>query len=288
MNSIVRKIALTLALLMAQQTQAQSLVLLGGLGMTPDASLDLTYQVVKELDEKEKVIAAWSGDKLLYTVSSERLPAGWTDPDDYFKGLMRDLRGTGRSLTVGRSGSYKTGSALTGNFQEYQLKEATQPAAVTLVAHFLTDGTTTFLSIATLIDPTAADQMLKDSQLLFQTATLVTGDAAPAAEPKAEAPYFGTWTAQATAPNGKPAHAVVVLKEDGTFSADITIGDKPSLRGVGAWWVSGKRLIWNYTGSAPELPVAARKDEDDIVSFEGNRLLLRSVLSGKEREYIRQ
>ncbi len=288
MNSIVRKIALTLALLMAQQIQAQSLVLLGGLGMTPDASLDLTYQVVKELDEKEKVVAAWSGDKLLYTVSSERLPAGWTDPDAYFKGLMRDLRSTGRTVTTGRSGTYTTGSPLTGHYLEYRLKDAAQPEEATMVAHFLTDGSTAFLSIATLIDAGAADQMLNDTQRLFKTASVVTGAAVPPAEPRAEAPYVGTWTMTSAAADDKTTTAVIALREDGSFSVDARMRGKPVFRGVGAWWVAGNRLVWNYTGSTPELPVAQRKEEDDIVRLEGNRLRLRAVPSGQERELVRE
>ena len=112
---LLRSAVLVLSAFLSQ-AQAQNLILPGGLAVDPDSSLDLTYQVIADYDPVQKVIAGWTGDKLKYFVSVEKLPSGWTDHNKYFQGLLRDLRAAGRSVETVRSGSYTASTSLSGQY----------------------------------------------------------------------------------------------------------------------------------------------------------------------------
>lgn len=276
-------------LLFTVQGHAQSLVLPAGIGVEPDKSLDLTYQIVEEFDENEKAIAGWDGNKLLYVVSVEKLPKGWVDPDEYLKAFERDFRAAGRTVVLKRSGTYRTASPLVGHFLEIQSKGASaETPFATQVLHFLTDGKTAYLGMATLVEGQPADRMLDDTRLLFQSTVVADPATVPLPAPKTEAPYVGTWKWAGPAPDGNTATGVIVLRPDLTFSSDVTVSGKVVFSGAGVWSVNGKRLLWNHVRSLPELPADLKKDEDEIVLLEGPRLVLRSKVSGKEREFLRQ
>jgi hypothetical protein len=284
---LLRRAAFILIALISQ-TPAHGLVLPSGIAVDPDPSLDLTYQVVPDYDPVEKVIAGWMGDKLLYFVYVERLPAGWLDHDKYFQGLIRDLRAAGRSVETTKSGKYKAVSSLTGEYLQIQSKPSPQAAPSSQVVHFITDRKLAFVAFATLLDKGSADRMLEETKLLFQSASLQTIAPTNIGSVRSESPYVGTWKWSGAAPSGIPAIATMTLKDDLSFSSELTIGGRIVFRGVGVWSISGQRLLWTYLRSEPPLPADKREDEDETVTFDRGRLVLRSKLSGKEREFLHQ
>lgn len=267
---------------------AQSISHISGINIEPNASLDLTYQIVPDYDPVEKVIAGWKGDKLQYFISVDKLPAGWLDPEKYFQGLAQDLRSTGRSVETAKSGNYKAMGSLTGQYLEFLSKSSPLAEPTSQVAHFLTDGKVSFIAFATLNDKTAKNLMLEESKLLFQSSSLSTEKTAQTTLTKAESPYFGTWKWSGTTGNGVSTVSTILMKDDLSFTADVIIENKVVFNATGIWSVSGKRLLWTYIHSEPILPADKREDEDNIVSLDGSRLVLRSKLSGKEREYFKQ
>lgn len=277
-----------LAFLSHAHAQAQPLLLPSGIAVDPAPPLDLTFQVVPSYDPDEEVLAGWAGDKLLYFVTVEKLPPGWLTPDNYFKGLVSDLRASGRHVEARRSGKYKGTSTLSGQFLELRHKSGSQAAGVSQAAHFLTDGKVAFIAFATLMDKSAEDRMLEETTLLFKSAFLPTGESAQAAKTKSESAYVGSWQWTGADPNGNPAATAMILKEDLSFSTEVKIQGVVIFKAVGAWSVYGRKLVWTYIQSQPPLPVDKKEDEDEIISLDHDRLVLRSKLSGKEREFLRQ
>jgi hypothetical protein len=284
----ILRIARFILLALFSQAQAQPLVLPSGIAVDPAPPLELTFQVVPSFDPHEKVLAGWEGDKLLYLVTMEKLPAGWLNPDKYFQALVSDLRASGRSVESTRSGKYKGTSTLSGQFIMLRHKSASQAAGVSQAAHFLTDGKVAFIAFATLMDESAEDRMLEETTFLFKSAFLPTGESVLAAKATSETPYVGTWQWSGAAPNGNPAAASMILKEDLTFSTEVKSQGVVVFNAAGVWSVSGRTLFWTYIQSQPPLPADKKEDEDEIVSLDRDRLVLRSKLAGKEREFLRQ
>lgn len=282
------RIVLLTVVAFVSQAQAQSLVLPAGIAVDPSPPLDVTFQVVPSYDPDEKVLAGWEGDKLLYFVTVDKMPAGWLNADQYFQGLVRDLRAAGRIVATAKSGKYKSTAALSGQFLLLRHRSASEAAAGSQAVHFLTDGKVAYLAFATLVDQGAEDRMLDESTLLFQSAFLPVGGSPQAAKKTSESAYVGTWRWSGTAPDGKPATAMMILKEDLSFSTEIKSQGVLVFNAAGVWSVSGGRLFSNIMRSQPPLPADKKEDEDEIVSLDGDRLVLRSKLSGKEREFLRQ
>lgn len=283
---LLRRFVCLLLALFGVHVHAQALVLPEGLAVDPDDTLDLTYQVVPDFDEHQKVLAGWEGDKLRYVVTVEKLPPGWLEAQKYFQVLVRDLRATGRTVEPGRTGEYKARSSLTGRYLELRLRSSAQGVTTTQIAHFLTNGRVAFIAFANAVGADSAERTLDESQRLFKTASLPGNAPSVAPQVSNETPYIGTWRWTGTAPDGRPASSTVVLKPDLSFTSDLVVDGRQRLRAAGVWQVSAQRLLWTYTDSQPPLPV--REDEDEIVSLAGDRLVLRSKLSGKEREFRRQ
>jgi hypothetical protein len=282
------RIVLFILFALVSQAQAQSFVLPGGIAVDPSPPLDVTYQIVPSYDPDEKVLAGWEGDKLLYFVTVEKLPAGWLNPDKYFQGLVNDLRAAGRIVETAKSGKYKSTSTLSGQSLILRHRTASQAKGGSQAVHFLTDGKVAYIAFATLMDQSAEDRMLDETTLIFQSAVLASGLPAEAAKKTSESPYVGAWHWSGTAPNGNPAKAAMILKEDLSFSTEIKSQGALVFDAAGVWSVSGGRLFLTYMRSRPPLPADKKEDEDEIISLDGDRLVLRSKLSGKEREFLRQ
>jgi hypothetical protein len=289
MNALLKTAAFLFASVLAIQVHARSFVLPDGMSLEPDSTLDLTYQVVPSLDEIEKLVVGWSGDKIQYAITVEKLPPGWLDSGEYFSRLVGDLRASGRTVDTGRRGDYKATSGLRGAFMEIRSRSATRTEVITQVGHFLTNGTVAFIAFATLLNKSSADRMLEESTLLFKSAAIVSTQLSEVPRRRAESPYFGTWQATSLAPTGQRVIADVVLKDDLSFTARVSSLDGRSVfSAVGVWSVNGKSMYWTYIRSVPPLPDDRKEDEDEIVLHSGDRLLLRSTTTGKEYEYIRK
>jgi hypothetical protein len=286
MNALQRTAVLFITLL--SLSQARALVLPSGLALDPDPSLDITYQVVPEYDPIEKIIAVWGGDRLQYFVTVVRLPAQWLDAEKYFQAFLRDLRAAGRPVEAARSARYRVGSSIAGQYLELRSTPSPQATPTTQAVHFISDGKLAFVGIATLVARGGEDRMLQETTLLFQSASFSSGAAPQTSSAKAESLYAGTWKWDGQTPNGDSASSTVTLKDDLSFLSDVTIGTRLVFRAVGVWSVSGQHLFWTFMRSEPPLPADKREDEDEIVSFDRERLVLRSKLTGKERIFVKQ
>lgn len=268
--------------------QAQSLVFPSGLAVDPDVSLDLTYQVIPDYDPLEKVVAGWIEGRLQYFVTVQRLPPEWSDHNKYFQGFVRDLRAAGRLVETGESGSYRTTSPLTGHYLQIHSKPAPRASTVKQLVHFIGDGKTAFLAIATLVEKGDEGRMLQETKRLFQSVSLPEGIAIGDAGSKAESPYVGTWVWNGPSPNGVSVFYTMTLNSDLSFSVEMKMGGKVVFVGAGVWQLSGKALTWRYLRSQPQLPEDKREDDDEIVSHDRGRLVLRSRSSGMERTFLLQ
>ena len=72
------------------------------------------------------------------------------------------------------------------------------------------------------------------------------------------------------------------------FSGSATVDGKPFMAYSGTWSVSGKTLTWRYESNTGPVPVPGTTDEDEIVSVSADKLVLRSKLSNKQQEFLRQ
>ena len=128
----------------------------GGLTVDLPEQLDLTYQIIPDYDENEKVIAGWSNDKLQYFVALSRLPAGYLDGPSYLAALARDLRKAWGSVEVGQQATYRTESGMSGTTVVlFKPASGKSTSKTILIAHHLTDGKASFVATATVM-PTAS------------------------------------------------------------------------------------------------------------------------------------
>ena len=97
----------------------------------------------------------------------------------------------------------------------------------------------------------------------------------------------GRWSASADHPGGATTVTHVVFTQNMHFFGSSTVDGKTFLDFDGTWSVSGNTLAWHYETSSGLTPAPGTTDTDEIVSVDASRLVLRSSLSGKQREYIR-
>lgn len=269
-----------------QPASTEKLVLPHGFSLTPPKGMDVTFQVLPFYDEKEEVLAVWSGEELQYFAALTRMPPGWTDAEDYFRKFQRDLSAAVLGpVTVGRKIGYQAVEALRGQSMELFLAPNTEASNPHQVVHFLTDGSTTFVAFAKLVQLKEAGALLSSSVKLFKTAALQSAGAQPASE---STPYSGLWAAQLALPDGRTLKVEWNLKPDLTFSTGHMVGHEVYWVATGVWEVSGKELLSTYMYSKPELPAHAKKDVDEIQAFDGTTLTLRSKRTGRVSTFVRQ
>jgi hypothetical protein len=282
-----RAIVMLLTMLIAAPILAEPLRLEAGLVVEPPAALDWTYQIIKANDPNKKVIATWNGDKLEYFVSVSKLPPGWLDAKTYLTGFTKDLRNLSvpQKFELLRQGTYAASGGLTGHFVEAEFTVRGTDVSQHKIFHHLADSNSSYLAIATLIDPASADRMLDESAAILKTATT----SAPMAELVSHEydPFLGKWSAREAVPGGRSTEALIELKSDLTFTTTVSVDSKPILQATGIWSLKDNVLTWNYLNSIPALPEDAKIDADEIVSADGHRLSLRSKRSGAVHQYER-
>ena len=97
----------------------------------------------------------------------------------------------------------------------------------------------------------------------------------------------GKWTASETMPSGAVMTMDLTLTQNMKFSGLAKVQGNDFWSYSGAWELKGNQLTWHYENSSRPLPEAAKTDIDDIVSVDGDRLVLNSRLSGKQHIYVR-
>jgi hypothetical protein len=97
----------------------------------------------------------------------------------------------------------------------------------------------------------------------------------------------GKWIASETLPNGAVMSMDLTLTPDMKFSGLAKVQGNDFWSYSGSWELSENQLTWHYENSSRPLSEAMKTDIDDIVSVDGDRLVLNSRLSGKQHVYVR-
>jgi hypothetical protein len=236
--------------------------------------------VIPAYDPDKKVLAGWVGKQLQYFIVVEKLPSGWTDSEQYFSDMLREMETDKALMSTGDRGSYRSESGLRGAFLEYTLKEHPDSNPVTQINHFITDGTTAYLAIVTLVNGVNPATVIGQSVAVFRTARF-TATATQARSHSDETPLFGTWRTEDTAPDGKPVLTKLVMSDDLSFYTEVSHAGSLAFTASGTWSVQGRKILWNYTASRPPLPADRRHDQDQIISNDGHRVIVRSLATAK-------
>ncbi len=284
--SATRIFICTLASLFCSSALAESFSLGVGLAIDPPACIDVTYQVMPRFEAKAKVLAGWTGDKLEYVASVQKLPLGWLNAEQYFTGLLRDVKAASKdnSVTALHNGHYETDTGLHGAYIEYAVLLRGSETVRQQVVHHLNDDINAYVSIATTVDDTAVDKVLADTVGIFKTASLTT-DAAPVDH--REDALVGQWIGTTPADDGQQLITRFELKSDLTFASLVLLDGNTVFAGTGTWSLDDKTLNWDYLYSTPELSSQAKLDTDEVVSLQGNRLTMQSKRSGAQRVFFR-
>ena len=97
----------------------------------------------------------------------------------------------------------------------------------------------------------------------------------------------GRWKSSAVHSSGASVIVNVTLGRNMKFHGTATVNDKPAMEYAGTWEVSGTTLVWRYENDTADMAAIGKVDTDEIVSVDSDKLVLRSSLSGKLREYLR-
>lgn len=278
-----------LAVSVAAPALAEPFVMAQGLAIEPGEELDLTYQVIESYDKTEKVLAGWNGEELRYLITLEKMPPGLVNGEAHLVALERDIRrlSAGKSYQAGRRGNYETAAGLKGNYAEYRFTMRGSEAPSQQVAHFLTDGKSAFLTIATAMQEAAAPGMLEESIAIFRTASFQQGlDEAP--PQKNEDLLVGKWSGTARTPDGKTTITHVDLRADLSFTGESTVEGKRVLAFAGVWSLNDKELNWDYVNTRPAMPEESKSDVDTLESYDGKEMVLVSKRTGQKRTFRRE
>jgi hypothetical protein len=280
-----RVVLFALTSLLTTVTFAEPLDLGVGLAIDPPANLDVTYQTIARFDARAKVLAGWRGDKLEYFANVQKLPPGWLNPDQYFTGLLRDIKAASRdnSIELMHEGRYETSAGLHGAYIEYAVLLRGSETLRQQVVHHLNDEHNAFVSVATTVDDTGGDQALSDTIGIFKTAAATS--AAPAE--RREGILVGQWIGTTPTADGQQLITRLELKPDLTFASLALLDGTTVFAGTGTWSLDDRTLHWDYLNSSPELAGQAKFDADDVVSLQGNRLTVQSKRSGEQRVFFR-
>ncbi|MDB6061389.1 MAG: hypothetical protein JWM78_1492 [Verrucomicrobiaceae bacterium] len=164
---------LTLICLLASSAHTEILDLGEGLAIEPEATLALTYRPIPSYDANKKMLASWSDEKLQYFISVNRLPRGWSDPEQYFNRLLRDLSAVSSDeVEILDQGNYTSANGFSGTYITYSFKPNGSEKKQQQVAHFLTNSRTSYVAIGALVNSSASTRMHDDSIAIFKTASL--------------------------------------------------------------------------------------------------------------------
>lgn len=101
------------------------------------------------------------------------------------------------------------------------------------------------------------------------------------------AALVGQWRLEATHPSGAILVSDVVLSRNLRFSATGSTGGRQLMAAAGTWSLIGTTLKWVYESNTASVPPPGWVDEDEVMAVTPEKLVLRSALSGKLREYMR-
>jgi len=257
-----------------------------GISLDPPENLDLSYQIVPSYDEEQEVIARWNGEKLQYYVSVEKLPPGYLDAKSYLTGLARDIGKAWSGINLGKQSTYTTASGLAVSVVEFSKPAKGDAPVTTLVVHFITDGKSSFVAVASPIAPTSSTVVFNETVQLFQAASITDPRLVPARKAKSEDELVGIWSGEESLADGSKISTIFELKSDGSFATTVTLAGKDIFAATGVWSKEASKIHWTYINASPELPADKREDEDHIISITPTSITLKST-TNKEHVFNR-
>jgi hypothetical protein len=97
----------------------------------------------------------------------------------------------------------------------------------------------------------------------------------------------GKWAVSAPAPNGQTMTTELTVMPNMNFSGSSSVEGRSFWTFSGTWEVKGDEVVWHYENSSLPLPESAKADADQIVSVDGETLVLISKVNGKQYAYSR-
>jgi len=247
--------------------------------------LDITYQVIPAIDKTVKYIAIWNGDELQYTILVNKLPKDYLDPKVYMQGFYRDIKTAYNDAKSKGSGGFNTKGKLKATAVEL-LYSPTPDNPKAMIGVHLTDGKEAYGAMINEYQKSPdTDAILKEVVSIFRTAKIADPATVPQADRREEDGYIGTWASDSTLPNGQSVNAKMNMDQYLNFKAEVSVEGKLIFVGTGNWYVSDKKIFWAYMYSNPQLSDDDKKDEDEVISFERNELVLKNKKTGKTNTF---
>lgn len=248
-------------------------------------NLDITYQVIPAVDKSVKNIAIWNGEELQYTILVNKLPKGYLDPKVYMQGFYRDINAAFKNVKSGGSGGFETKGKLKATAVEL-LYNPTPENLKAIIAVHLTDGKEAYVATVTEYQKNPnTDAILKEVVSIFRMAKVADPSIVPHADAREEDEYIGVWESKSTLSDGQVITAKMNMDPHLNFKAEVSVRDKLMFVGTGNWYVNDKKIFWTYLYSSPQLSDADKADEDEIISFQENELVLKNKRTGRTNTF---
>jgi hypothetical protein len=250
-------------------------------------NVDITYQVIPAVDKSLKYMAIWNADALQYTIALDKLPKEYLDPKVYMQGFYRDIKTVYKDAKPGGSGGFNAKGKLKATAVEL-LYSPTPDNSKAMIGVHLTDGQEAYGAVVTEYQKNPdTDAILKQVVSIFRLANVADPENVPHADKREEDGYIGSWMSESKLPDGQPVIAKMNMDQYLNFKAEVSVKGKVVFIGTGAWYVSDKKVFWNYIYSDPQLADGDKTDEDEVISFEKNELILKNKKSGKTNTFKR-
>jgi hypothetical protein len=248
-------------------------------------NLDITYQVIPAVDKSLKYMAIWNGEALQYTIAVHKLPKDYLDPKVYMQGFYRDLKTAYKDAKPGGSGGFNAKGKLKATAVELLYSPTPDNSKATIGVH-LTDGQEAYGAVVTEYQKNPdTDAILKQVVSIFRLANVADPENLPQPDKREEDGYIGSWMSESKLPDGQAVMAKMNMDQYLNFKAEVSVKGKVVFIGTGTWYVSDKKIFWNYMYSDPQLSDVDKTDEDEVISFEKNELILKNKTSGKTNTF---
>lgn len=248
-------------------------------------NLDITYQVIPAVDKSVKYMAIWNGEALQYTILVNKLPKDYLDPKVYMQGFYRDIKTIYKDAKPGGSGGFNAKGDLKATAVELLYRPAPDNLKAMIGVH-LTDGKEAYGAFVNEYQKNPdTDAVLKEVVSIFRMAKVADPAAVPQADKREEDIYIGTWISESKLPDGQSMSAKVNMDQYLNFRTEVSVKGKLIFVGTGNWYVSDKKIFWTYMYSEPQLSDGDKTDEDEVISFEKNQLILKNKKSGRTNTF---
>lgn len=265
---------------------AETVVVADGLSVDPPAGLDFTYQTISDYDDHERVLARWAGEELQYFMTFDKLPAQYAAPDKYMRGLKQSVTAMpGSSADWLNEGTKTTAEGFEVSYLDMKLVDA--ESSQRQIAFHVSKGSSAYMILVpSYLEANSDIDLLAETLAVVSTAEQSSEAFAP--QQMNESPYVGLWQGKATGPDGQTGDLMLDLRNDLSVRGLLRADGKPVWSFIGIWSLQGETLDWQYLFSTPELKEADKVDVDEIVSFDGKTLVLKSQRTEMVRRLRRQ